>query len=218
MNSDSRCKPLNSIIFICIMLFILILAFLATLLYIDFKEVRDQIESTEEEEVENITKIEIEETPNIAPEIVFLFLLAKEYDIYEEYKEDLQEEVFEEQRIEVARLDDYDVIDEDIIQVSVTAYTNSPKEGWGNPNITANGTRVRDGIVAVSPDLLEKWGFETQIALMRKDGDEYKKVGVYQIEDRTHDRWRRTVDVFMFDRSEALKFGRRRLYAALVKN
>lgn len=62
--------------------------------------------------------------------------------------------------------------------VVITAYSSTPWETWGDPFITASGTRVRDGIVA--NNLLP---FGTQIRIPELFGEE-----IFVVEDRMHSR------------------------------
>lgn len=85
-----------------------------------------------------------------------------------------------------------------IIPVAVTAYSSSVWETWGDPFITASGSRVRDGIVA--NNLL---AFGTKIRLPGLFGDK-----VFVVEDRMNSKkGDYHVDVWFSSREEALDFG-----------
>lgn len=86
--------------------------------------------------------------------------------------------------------------------VTLTAYTNYPSETDGDPNITADGSRVKKGIIAVSRDLQKRgWGFGDIVMI---DG-----VGTFTIRDVMHPKWKNRLDIYMDDRSEALEFGKK---------
>lgn len=88
-----------------------------------------------------------------------------------------------------------------VIPVTVTAYTL--KECHQNKGITASGKRVRPGIVAVSPDL-EKLGLRLGSKV------KLKGIGTFHVMDRTSPRLKKTIDIYMINYKEALKFGKRR--------
>jgi len=84
---------------------------------------------------------------------------------------------------------------------TVTAYSSTPDQTDDTPFITANGTRVRDGIVAAN------WlRFGTRVRIPEMYGDK-----VFTVTDRMHPRHDEKVDVWMETRGEALEFGKRRL-------
>jgi len=81
--------------------------------------------------------------------------------------------------------------------VRVTAYASVPDETDNTPFITANGTHVRDGIVAsnVLP-------FGTQIQIPELFGNK-----VFTVEDRMNKRIKNTIDIWMPSVSSAVDFG-----------
>ena len=93
-------------------------------------------------------------------------------------------------------------------RVSVSAYNPTVKQCGPNPFITAKGTRVRHGIVAVSRDLYRKgWTFGKKIGI----GQE-----VYIIEDLMAKNAKNGVDIFKWHEKDAVEFGRRTLTVALL--
>lgn len=86
-----------------------------------------------------------------------------------------------------------------IYEVSVSAYTSSPEETDDTPNITASGTRTRDGIVAANFLPLG-----TRIQLPDLYGDK-----IFIVEDRMHRRFSDSVDVWMPHKASAITFGRK---------
>lgn len=87
------------------------------------------------------------------------------------------------------------------IPVVVTAYNPVASQTDSTPEITASNKRVRPGMVALSRDLEEEFGF--------KFGDPVFIVGLgfFVFEDRMHKRWARRVDILMPSRRDAKKFG-----------
>lgn len=99
--------------------------------------------------------------------------------------------------------------DIDSLQLIVTAYTNSEDECDKDPNITAVLTKVRPGIVAVSSDLLARgWTFGRRVYI--------EGVGIFTIEDRMNRRWTERMDIFLYSKNDARKFGKRKLTVVLL--
>lgn len=84
--------------------------------------------------------------------------------------------------------------------VEMTAYTSEVGQTDQSPFVTANGTRVRDGIVAAN--FLK---FQTRIRLPELYGDK-----IFVVTDRMHERYTNRVDIWMEKKSEALRFGVKR--------
>ena len=83
----------------------------------------------------------------------------------------------------------------------VTAYSSSVDQCDDSPFITANGTHVRDGIVAAN------WlKFGTRVRIPEMFGDK-----VFIVTDRMNPRFDDRLDIWMAERSDAVKFGARRL-------
>ena len=85
----------------------------------------------------------------------------------------------------------------EIRSMHVTAYTSTPEETDDTPFITASGTRVRDGIVATN-----ELPMGTKIRMPDLFGDK-----VFVVEDRMHERMKNKVDIWMAEKSDALRFG-----------
>ncbi len=79
----------------------------------------------------------------------------------------------------------------------ITAYASTPDETDNTPFVTANGIRVRDGIVATN--LLP---FGTQIEIPDLFGNK-----VFAVEDRMSPRIKNTIDIWMPTRAGAIRFG-----------
>jgi len=90
----------------------------------------------------------------------------------------------------------------DSLKVDVTWYTSSIRETDSTPLITADGSQVRNGIVAVSQNLLNC--FEYGDSLYIKDW------GWYEIRDCMHWRWIDAVDIWCDDRGQAIQNGRQK--------
>jgi len=81
----------------------------------------------------------------------------------------------------------------------VTAYSSTPQQTDDTPFITAQGTCVRDGIVAAN-----FLPFGTKIKLPELYGDK-----VFTVEDRMHQRFSDRIDVWLPDETLAKNFGKR---------
>ena len=87
------------------------------------------------------------------------------------------------------------------IKISVTAYTL--KECYHNKGKTASGEMVRNGVVAVSPDL-ERKGLKLGTVIR------ISNLGTFVVKDRTNRRNRGNIDVYMISYKKALRFGRQK--------
>ncbi len=83
------------------------------------------------------------------------------------------------------------------LKVRLTAYSSTPDQTDGDPFTTANGTQVRDGIVAAN-----FLPFNTLIKIPELYGDK-----VFVVTDRMNARFQHNVDIWFPDRVTAMKFG-----------
>jgi len=88
-----------------------------------------------------------------------------------------------------------------VIYVTVTAYSSTPDQTDDTPFVTANGTRVRDGIIAAN--FLR---FGTKVKFPDYSGDK-----IYEVTDRMNERYPNRADIWMETREEAIQFGLRTL-------
>lgn len=79
----------------------------------------------------------------------------------------------------------------------VTAYSSTPDQTDDTPFTTANGTEVRDGIVATN-----MLPFHTKVMIPRLFGNK-----VFTVEDRMHPRKKNFIDVWVASREEAMDIG-----------
>ncbi len=85
----------------------------------------------------------------------------------------------------------------DILYLRVTAYASTPDETDDTPFITANGTEVRDGIVATN--ILP---FGTEVMIPALFGNK-----VFTVEDRMAPKKKNAMDIWMPSKAKALYFG-----------
>ena len=115
-----------------------------------------------------------------------------------------------------------------VLILKATAYTSSPRETDRTPFITATGARTRLGILAVSRDLLQSelpYGSLVRLYDLGRwqDGigagtfDPLFKGLLFVVEDTMHKRKRQQIDVWLPDRTLALKFGVRRVKLVVVR-
>jgi 3D (Asp-Asp-Asp) domain-containing protein len=90
--------------------------------------------------------------------------------------------------------------------VVITAYNPVVTQTDSTPTITASNKRVRPGIVALSRDLEEEFGFKFGDTVVIEDH------GFFVFEDRMNKRWTRRVDILMISREAARKFGNQRSF------
>lgn len=93
-------------------------------------------------------------------------------------------------------------------KINVTAYTYYKK----SKNITASGIKVREGHVALSPDIRRRF--------KPKFGDKIllEGLGLFEYQDHMPNQWHRKADVFIGDGCEARQFGvKKGIHAWLIR-
>ena len=83
------------------------------------------------------------------------------------------------------------------VKVLATAYSSTVDQTDNDPFTTANGKKVKDGIVAAN-----FLPFGTKIKLPGVAGDK-----IFSVEDRMNKRFNERIDVWFPTREEAVKFG-----------
>jgi len=96
---------------------------------------------------------------------------------------------------------------DNIIEVTITAYTPTYKECDNDPHITSSNRRVRFGYVALSRDLEKKLGL--------KFGDMI--LIPFEFQDRMNKKWKNRIDIFMHSEKSAKKFGKRKTRVFVIK-
>jgi len=115
-----------------------------------------------------------------------------------------------------------------VLVLKATAYTSSARETDSTPYVTATGARTRFGIIAVSRDLLPNdlpYGSKVKIEDLGNwsDGagkgkfDPMLKDVVFVVEDTMNKRKRQQIDIWMPDRSLALRWGVRRVRVTVLQ-
>jgi 3D (Asp-Asp-Asp) domain-containing protein len=91
--------------------------------------------------------------------------------------------------------------------VTLTAYSSEVSQTDSTPFITASGTRTRQGVIALSRDLLARYPYGTKARIISHAcGLDVSYTLV--VEDTMHRRKRRQVDIWMPSRAQALQWGR----------
>ncbi|MCS7069076.1 MAG: 3D domain-containing protein [Meiothermus sp.] len=113
-----------------------------------------------------------------------------------------------------------------VMILKATAYTSSVRETDSTPFITATGARTRIGIIAVSRDMLRELPYGSKVLLedlgtsagVGKGRFNYLLQGrVFVVEDTMHPRKRERLDVWLPDRSTAIRFGVRNLRVTVIQ-
>jgi hypothetical protein len=105
------------------------------------------------------------------------------------------------------------------IQVDVTMYRPTPWETDSTPDITADGTKIKISeasnyrFVAVSRNLLERWGGFLNYGDFILIKDAGHKDGIYRVKDTMNSRWVNVVDILESPGTSPYKFEN----ASLVK-
>jgi 3D (Asp-Asp-Asp) domain-containing protein len=94
-----------------------------------------------------------------------------------------------------------------MVSVTITGYSSSVEETDDSPEITATNTAVREGVIALSQDLLRE--FTPGAPFSFHDRVEIPGLGRFFIEDTMHPRWMRRADLWFPSREEALQWGLR---------
>ena len=88
--------------------------------------------------------------------------------------------------------------------VVITSYNNHSNQTDDSPNITSTNRPVREGIVAASPDLINKgiikYGDLVYIDCFNK---------WYVVEDTMNKKFEKRLDIFLFDKDESLRINKK---------
>ncbi|GEM_PF-958029 len=95
------------------------------------------------------------------------------------------------------------------IKVTTTGYSSSPIETDDTPFITAANTATRNGIIALSRDLLQTYTPDAPFRF--GDCVMIQGLGEFVVEDSMHGRWRKRADIWFPSRTQALQFGKKEL-------
>ncbi|GGQ93391.1 3D domain-containing protein [Deinococcus ruber] len=97
--------------------------------------------------------------------------------------------------------------------VHATAYSSTPGQTDSTPFVTATGTRVRPGVVALSPDLLRRFPYGTRLMIEDLSGgySAYLKGKVFVVEDTMNPRIYNTLDIWMGTSYQAMNWGARNI-------
>ena len=100
---------------------------------------------------------------------------------------------------------------EDVKSVNVTAYTLNKEECGEDFTITASMIRAKPGMVAVSRDLFDDgWTFGKRIYI--------SGIGIFTVADLIKSTHKNKIDVLMFNKKAAKKFGiRKGVTAAIIR-
>ena len=132
--------------------------------------------------------------------------------MFEEYKEMYSNDIERLKSENSALRDELSHYNEYGIQVDVTMYQPNEIQCDDTPNITADGTKIRISkasnykFVALSRNLLKRWGgpFDYGDFILLKGAD--KKSGVYQVRDTMNPKWVNVVDILESEHVEPYKY------------
>ena len=99
--------------------------------------------------------------------------------------------------------------------VKATAYNSEVGQTDNSPFITATGTRVRPGVIALSRDLLRLFPYGSRVML--KDSAGLLAGRIFIVEDTMNVRIANTVDIWMPSRAQALRWGSRTVTITAVR-
>ncbi|WP_102125007.1 3D domain-containing protein [Deinococcus planocerae] len=100
-----------------------------------------------------------------------------------------------------------------------TAYNSTPGQTDSTPFITATGTRVRSGVVALSRDLLRVFPYGSKVTVEDLSGrtGSLLRGQVFSVEDTMAARKTNSIDIWMASRSQAIRFGARQVRITAVR-
>ncbi|BDP41865.1 hypothetical protein DAETH_18340 [Deinococcus aetherius] len=100
-----------------------------------------------------------------------------------------------------------------------TAYNSTPGQTDSTPFITATGTRVRNGVVALSRDLLRVFPYGSKVTIEDVSGrtGNLLRGQVFSVEDTMAARKTNSIDIWMPSRSQAIRFGARQVRVTAVR-
>lgn len=112
--------------------------------------------------------------------------------------------------VEEARLLQKAVSAPPVRTVTVTAYNPTSDQCDQDPLIAASMRKVRLGTIAVSRDLFDQgWVFGRKVRI--------EGLGIFEINDLMNKRFTQRIDIFMWDETQAKKFGKKNIRAALLE-
>ena len=138
--------------------------------------------------------------------------------MFEEYKEMYSNDIERLKSENSALRDELSHYNEYGIQVDVTMYQPNEIQCDDTPNITADGTKIRISkasnykFVALSRNLLKRWGgpFDYGDFILLKGAD--KKSGVYQVRDTMNPKWVNVVDILESEHVQPYKYTDAHIY------
>lgn len=94
--------------------------------------------------------------------------------------------------------------------VTITGYSSSVEETDDTPFITADGSTVKHGYIAVSDDLYKTgWTFGKTVLI--------QGMGTFVIKDRMNNRISKTIDIWYDSKNKAIKNGSKKATAMLLE-
>ncbi len=133
-------------------------------------------------------------------------------NMFEEYKEMYSDKIERLEAENVSLKDELSYFDKYGIEVDVTMYQPTYYQTDSDPDVTADGTKIRISkaseykFVALSRNLLKRWGgpFDYGDFILLKGAD--KKNGVYQVRDTMNPKWVNVVDILESKDVEPYKY------------
>ncbi len=108
-----------------------------------------------------------------------------------------------------------------------TAYNSSVSQTDSSPRVTATGARTRFGVIALSPDMLGSIPYGSQVTLEdmgalgsgagRGRYNSMLQGVVFVVEDTMNSRISRTVDIWFYSRSMAMRWGKRQVKLTILR-
>jgi 3D (Asp-Asp-Asp) domain-containing protein len=100
------------------------------------------------------------------------------------------------------------------VKVLATGYSSTPFQTDSTPFITAHNTPTREGVLAMSRDLLRNYTADAPFTF--GDRVHIDGVGDFLVEDSMNARWQRRVDIWFPSKMEARRFGVHDVYLTAI--
>lgn len=100
----------------------------------------------------------------------------------------------------------------ELLPVYVSKYNAVEEQTDDTPLITASNEMIHKGVIALSRDLEEEYGFKFGDQIFIKE-----LKGPFIFKDRMNKRFKRSVDIYSECEKEAIKFGRRKYHLVIYK-
>jgi len=103
-------------------------------------------------------------------------------------------------------------------KVEVTIYNAEESQTDSTPLITASNKKIKLGYIALSRDLEKKYNLKFGDIIYIPILNNYRNYPIFfEFQDRMNKRFTNSVDIFLWDKEKAIRFGRRTFEIYIIK-